>query len=209
MDQATSTTPAKATRNRAFIRSYDYDTGKGTVKDAVAGKAVVEFDINSFPQTVKDKLALAHAMSLVAAAGVEAARDGEDGAKAMTEAITDLAADKVEFRDGVGIAMGGTLKRVGRALVDLGKAYVANVDGTKLSWDKARAEAEGFTYVGAEGIEGAFRAMKTLWDTPESVKGAEPKYESGRSRFNKVKALPEVAAKLATYSKKATTAEVG
>lgn len=202
-----STTPAKkATRNRAFIRSYDYDGGVGTVKDAVSGKEVIKFDIDAFPPAVLRKLALAKAMDLTAAAGVEATREGEDGVAAMSEAVSDLTTDAVEFRDGVGIAMGGTLKRVGRALVELGKVYAASPDGKRYTWDKAKGDESGYTYVGAEGIQGAFLAMKALWDTKE---GVEPKHDSGRTQFNRIKGLPEIAAKLQSYGKAKKTVELG
>lgn len=183
----------KATRNRSLVRSYDYDTGKGAVKDASTSQVVQAFDIDEFTPQVVRKLALSKAMDLIAGAGVDAVRDGEDALAAMLEVHTDLKQDQFEFRDGVGIAMGGTIKRVARALVELGKTYVLSPDGRKLSFS-------------AGNLNEAYAALKVLWDVPadeKRVNDATTNKESGRTRFNRIKAVPAIAEKLASYGKKA------
>lgn len=184
---------AKQSRNRAILRAFDYSALTGTVKDANTQAVLTEFSLSAFPDAVVAKLALHAAMAMVAGAGVEAHNEGEDVAKAMEGVIEELTADKVEFRDGVGVAMGGTLKRIARALVDLGKVYITAPTGEKLTWT-------------AGDLNGAFAAMRELWAIPE---GTSPKTESGRARLNRVKAIPEVAAKLASYAKPGAAVDIG
>ncbi len=183
----------KQTRNRAILRAYDYTNGTGTVKDANTQAVLATFNLSSFPDEVIRKLALSAAMGMIAGAGVEAHNDGEDVTAAMESVVTELAEDKVEFRDGVGVAMGGTLKRIARALVDLGKTYIKAPNGETLKWEQG-------------DLAGAFDAMRQLWAIPEDK---EAKTESGRARINRVKAIPEVAAKLASYAKGKGTVELG
>lgn len=183
----------KQTRNRAILRAYDYTNGTGTVKDANTQAVLTTFSLSSFPDEVIRKLALSAAMGMIAGAGVEAHNDGEDVTAAMDSVVTELAEDKVEFRDGVGVAMGGTLKRIARALVDLGKTYIKAPNGETLKWEQG-------------DLAGAFDAMRQLWAIPEDK---ETKAESGRARINRVKAIPEVAAKLASYAKGKGTVELG
>lgn len=209
MNDTTNTTTAKSTRERAFTRSYDYSAFTGAVKDATSGAPMVEFDLSTFPESVRNKLALSGLMALVAKEMVEAHNDGEDAAVAGSEVVADLQADKVEFRDGVGVAMGGALKRVARALIDLGFTKAKAPNGTVLTWT-------------AGDLAGAHAAMKTLWDMAEKVEQdgviasgphtGKPRmkmvYESGKTRFNKIKASPEVAAKLLSYAKKPSGVEL-
>lgn len=183
----------KQTRNRAILRAYDYTNGTGTVKDANTQAVLTTFNLSSFPDEVIRKLALSAAMGMIAGAGVEAHNDGEDVTAAMDSVVTELTEDKVEFRDGVGVAMGGTLKRIARALVDLGKTYIKAPNGETLKWEQG-------------DLAGAFDAMRQLWAIPEDK---EAKTESGRARINRVKAIPEVAAKLASYAKGKGTVELG
>lgn len=185
--------PGKVTRNRALLRSYNYGTLAGSVTDANTKDELVKFTLTQFPEEVVQKLALSAAMGLIAGAGVEAHNDGEDAQAAMNGVVKELAEDKVEFRDGVGVAMGGTLKRIARALVDLGKVYVTAPTGEKLTWT-------------AGDLNGAFAAMRELWAIPENKEG---KTESGRSRLNRIKAIPDVAAKLASYTKGKGAVELG
>lgn len=190
--------PAKATRNRAILRSYDYSTYTGTVKDANTQEVLLTFKLEQFPPDVVQKLALSAAMGMIAGAGVEAHNDGEDVAEAMNGVVAELVSDKVEFRDGVGVSMGGTLKRIARALIDLGKTYTVAPDGNRITW-------------AAGDLAGAFAAMKELWAIPEDKArtGEGQRAESGRSQINRIKAIPEVAAKLASYAKGKGAVELG
>lgn len=202
-------------RTRAFVRSYDYENGTGTIKDAKDGAEVIALALESLPEAVRNKLALSAAMNLVGTAGTAAIRDKEDPHKAMAEMLANLEADEVDFRDGTGVAMGGVLKQLGRALVELGLSYAKGPDGKNYTWDAAKSTQDGFVYSGGEGVAGAFASMKALWNIPEkreqdgtrvNKKGETvPKYrtvhESGRVLINKIKTVPEVQAKLASYSK--------
>lgn len=193
-----ATAPTKQTRNRAILRSYDYTALSGTVKDANSQAVLLSFNLADLPVDVQQKLALSAAMGMIAGAGVSAHNDGEDISAAMTEVLGELQADKVEFKDGVGVAMGGTLKRIGRALAELGKVYVMAPDGTKLAWDQG-------------DVSGAFAAMKELWAIKEddSRTAEGQRTESGRSTINRIKAIPAVAGKLAEYAKGKGTVELG
>lgn len=176
----------KVTRERAYLRTYNYDAGTGSV-NTPTGTPVVSFDLSTFPPEVQKKLALSGLMALVAGAGVEANREGEDGTAAMQSILTGLADDSIEFSQGTGIGMGGVLKRIARALVALGKTHAKAPNGSVLSWP-------------AGDIGAAHAAMRTLWDMPASPEGTNPAYESGKARVNRIKATPEVNAKLAQYA---------
>ena len=189
-------TDTKVKRERIFTRSFDYANNTGTVKDAASGSPIVEFDLSTFPPTVVNKLALSGLMALVAKTGVEAHNDGEDAASAMEEVLSDLAGDKLEFKDGMGVAMGGALKRVARAVTELGFSHLKAPNGETLSWT-------------AGDINSAFTALKQLWAMPASAEGVAPAYESGKARFNRIKGTPEVAAKLLSYEKKVTDTGLG
>ena len=91
-----------------------------------------------------------------------------------------------------------------------------------LTFTKAKApNGEVLTWA-ADDLAGAHAAMKKLWDMPEKVEqdgviasgphAGKPKmktvYESGKTRFNKIKASPEVAAKLLSYAKKPSGVEL-
>lgn len=199
-----ATKETRATRQRTIVREYNYDEGSGNLKDANSGLGLVTVDVSAFPDAVIRKLALGKAMDLIASAGTEAARENGDPKDAMGEVIADLIADSVEFREGAGIAMGGTLKRIGRALVELGKSYVKSPDGQVFVWDTGAAQAAGVTGTNTgDGINGAFAAMKALWD----VKGnKDTKAPSGRQVVMFIKDLPDVKAKLDSYSKAAPKA---
>jgi hypothetical protein len=193
MNDATAT---KVKRERAFIRAFDYANGTGTVKDAASGTPIVEFDLSTFPQSVRDKLALSGLMALVSKAGVEANSDGEDPSEAMNATLSALGEDTLEFKDGMGVAMGGALKRVARAVVELDFSHVKAPNGSTISWTKG-------------DITSAYAAMKELWALPASAEGVAPAYESGKARFNRIKSNPAVAAKLLTYQKKAVETGLG
>ena len=181
----------KIKRERAFLRSYDYENGTGAVKDAASGNPVVEFDLSTFPPSVVQKLALSGLMTLVAGAGTEANRDGEDGVAAMNEVLSDLSEDKLEFTQGAGVAMGGAIKRVARAVVELGFSHLKAPNGDVLTWTKG-------------DINSAYATLRQLWDMP-----AGEGYESGKARFNRIKANPDVQAKLLSYQKKAVETGLG
>ena len=189
------TTQAKATRTRAFVRSYDYANFTGAIKDAATNLPVVEFDLSTLPENVRNKLALSGLMALTAGAMVEAHKDGENAAKAGQEVVSELVADKIEFRDGVGISMGGAIKRVARAVTELGYSNLKAPDGSTISWTKG-------------DLSSAYAALKDLWNMAASKEGATPAYESGKARFNKIKSSPEVMTKLLQYSKKSSGVEL-
>lgn len=193
---ATDTT--KTPRNRALLRSYDYDALSGQVKDANTQEVLVGFELANIDTATVQKLALSAAMGLIAGAGLVAHNDGKDAKAAMLEALGELSEGKVEFKGGVGVSLGGTLKRIARALTDLGKVYVMAPDGTKLTWESG-------------DINGAFTAMRDLWAIKEDATrtGEHQRTESGRSMINRIKAIPAVAEKLASYSKEGSAVELG
>lgn len=196
--------PRKATRNRAILRSYNYGELSGAFKDANTQEVLATLHLENLPESVVLKLALSAAMGMVGGAMVEAHNEGEDAKAAGLGVIEELAADKVEFRDGVGVAMGGTLKRIARALCEVtkadGTAYsnVRSPDGSVISWT-------------AGDVNSAFAAMKELWSVPEDAErtGPNTRKESGRAMVNRIKAIPEVAAKLAAYAKGKGAVELG
>lgn len=185
--------PAKQTRNRAILRAYDYKGLTVAFRDANTQETLLTVELPTLPWEVVQKLALSAMAGMVGGAMVEAHNNGEDAQEAGRQVVEDLAADKVEFRDGVGVAMGGTLKRIARALVDLEKTYVKAPNGETLSWESGN-------------INAAFDAMRQLWAVPEDK---ATKQESGRARINRIKMIPEVAAKLASYSKGKGQVELG
>lgn len=187
---------AKQERKRVIQRSYDYAKGTGTLKDSETGAVLAQVSLSDLPDNVVQKLALSALMGVVGGEGTEAARNGENVKEALETAFLELQQDQVEFRDGgTSVAMGGTLKRVGRALVELGLVFAKGPNGTCYTWDASKANQPGFVYSGSTGIEGAYQAMKQLWDVP-----ATNNYVSGRTLFNKIKQVPEVAAKLQAYA---------
>lgn len=185
--------PTKQTRNRAILRAYDYKALTVAFKDANTQEVLATADLSTLPVEVVHKLALSAMAGMVGGAMVEAHNEGEDAQEAGRQVVADLEGDKVEFRDGVGVAMGGTLKRIARALVDLGKTYVKAPNGETLTWEQGN-------------INAAFDAMRQLWAVPEDKTA---KAESGRARINRIKMIPEVAAKLASYSKGKGAVELG
>lgn len=214
----------KAKRTRAFVRTYDFENLTATVKDNATNADLIGFDLSKLPEDIIRKLALSKAMDIIGGSMTEAHRDGEDAEKAGIEAVTELETGKVEFRDGAaGVAMGGTLKKVARALVELNLSFLKGPDGVSYTWSSAKASEPGFKYSGAEGIDGAFAALKLLWDVPEvkvpngvvktGKNVGKPAFkvtqESGRTLFNKIKGVPEIAAKLTAYNKKASDVVLG
>lgn len=199
-----ATTQEKAQRNRAFGRVYDHDAG--TVKltasfDTAFGD---ELSIGKLPESVIRGFALQAAADYVVGEMNDVLKDvetypneAERRAKALEagrEAYTELVEGKIDFRAGVGLGgMRSAIGALGTVLFELGKTFVVNAKGEKLSFTD---------------VHGARAAVKSLYlDTDEIVKphpqGGTVKAKDGteqprtvtvtsRMIFNAIQQIPEV-----------------
>lgn len=189
------TTEKTRVRTAIFGRSYDHKAGSVTFEVAGHPDAKTTADVAGLPEATRNSLALIALADYAATRGNKAKREGSDVAKAtdvLRQAIEDAKAGKIEFTDGNGLGMASApmTALVGRALVEMGKTFVAfNGKRTEFGSDVDKAAA----------------ALKALYDDTTEVeittKDGSKKKLSGRMFYNQIANLSDVEAKVATYRK--------
>lgn len=195
---ATAQTPtidSKQTRTRSYARDYDYQAGTVAIKTE-KGQSVT-LDIASMPANVVTAFALAAMADWAVNQANEAVKGGitaEEGLVIIANQFDKARAGEVSFRAGAAAGGGesiGVCLLIGRALAELGRSALTH---------------KGVRHTFASATE-AGAILRALWDdTAENT--VDPHKLTGRQFVSMVKAMPEVAAKLAEYRPKVDKSSV-
>lgn len=195
----------KAQRERQFGRVYDHD--QGTVKVTSAFDKNWDFTLEGakLPDNVIRGFALQSAADYVVQEMQDVLRDTDaypdetvrrqKALEAGQEAYQELVEGKVDFRSGVGLGgMRSAIGALGTVLFNLGKTFVVNAKGEKLTFNdihSARAAVKSL-YLDTDEVTkphpegGVVRDPKTGHERPRTVT------VTGRMIFNMIQNIPEV-----------------
>jgi hypothetical protein len=213
MNDTTNTATAKATRERQFGRVYDYEKGTVTITAAFDKDFTKTLALSAIPANVLEGFALQSIADYAVQEMNETLKDetvGDEAArraaalKVFDEANAELTEGKIDFRTGVGLGgMRSAIGIMGTVLFELGKSYVLNQRGEKLSFTdihSARAAVKSL-YLDTTP-KGPFKDK--LDDKGQPVKDKEGKVIqvpvnpdsglTGRMIFNAIGTVPEVKA---------------
>jgi hypothetical protein len=195
MTEAANTDTAVKRAPRQFGREYDYVAGTAVITSAYDKDFKGTVSLEALPDNVKAAFILQSAANYCVEAMNEVLNDDkfegtedERKAKALAtfeEAKQELEKGELDFRTGVGLGgMRSAIGALGTVLFDLGKTFVMNAKGEKLSFSD---------------VHGARAAVKALYQDTEPQ---GDKKVTSRMIFNVIQQSPEVKAALAKMAKK-------
>lgn len=189
----------KQTRNRDFGRVYDHEAGTAEFVAAFDANYKYRIDLSKYPDNVIRGFALKAIADHIVGEANDALKDesnGDEAARreaakqALAEADKELLEGNIDFRAGVGLGgMRSAIGALGSVLFELGKTFVVNAHGEKLSFSDvhgARAVVKSLYLDTDEVTKPDPRGGKDKDGNPRTIK------VTSRQIFNAIQAMPQI-----------------